>query len=81
METSGTLVLQAMHDLAAAGIRWASIAEVATQADVSVSTARRQLGYLVDRGEVVIEGKARATRYSLAGAPHLGQACASPPGG
>ncbi|GAA0691318.1 Fic family protein [Dyella marensis] len=69
METSRALVLQAMHDLAAGGKGWASITEVAAQANVSVSTALRQLGRLVDSGDVITEGRARATRYALAAGP------------
>lgn len=75
MATSGVLVLQAMHALAATGHAWASVAEVATLANVSESTALRQLSRLVDDGEVIVEGRARATRYSLAVAPPL-----APPG-
>ena len=69
MATGGIPALQAMHDLAAAGQAWVSAIEVATQAGVSESTALRQLGRLVDRGAVVVEGKARATRYSLVQGP------------
>ena len=70
MTTTGALVLQAMRALTAAGHVWASAAEVASQANVSESTALRQLSRLVDSGEVVTEGRARATRYSLATVQH-----------
>ena len=69
MKTRGALVLQAMHDLAAAGKGWPAVTEVATQANVSVSTALRQLGRLADSGYVIMEGRARATRYSLVAGP------------
>jgi len=59
-----------MHALAAAGHPQASVAEIAVQADVSESTTLRQLGRLVDSGEVTVKGRGRATRYSLASAPH-----------
>jgi len=69
MTTSGILVLQAMRALRASGHAWASAAEVAAQANVSESTALRQLGRLVNSAEVIMHGRARATRYSLAVGP------------
>ena len=65
-----------MQDLAAAGNLHASVIEVAAQANVSESTALRQLGRLVANGEVVVEGKARATRYALAQRPQVASSSA-----
>lgn len=39
--------------------------------EVSEATLKRQLAILVQQGDVVVEGKARATRYSLSDQAHL----------
>ncbi|HEX7817466.1 Fic family protein [Dyella sp.] len=58
-------VLRAIRDLAVAGNQDVSAQEVALEAGISDSTALRRLKRLVADGKVLVEGKARNTRYSL----------------
>ena len=58
-------ILLAMSHLAAEGNTQMALTAVAERAQVSESTARRLLLRLIEVGDVVVQGKARATRYSL----------------
>lgn len=80
MAIQETAVLQALEELTADGTPRASALEVAGKANVSESTARRHLTRLVAAGKVVVEGRARSTRYSLAYA-HAPEVMHAPPGG
>lgn len=51
------------------GNLWTSSSELAGKLSASWSTVKRHLDLLVQSGEVLREGKARATRYRIAAAP------------
>lgn len=59
-------ILGVMSHLVRAGHTAATAPELAEQTGVSVSTARRLLAELTKDGRIVVQGKGRATRYSLA---------------
>lgn len=59
-------ILGVVRRLAEAGVDLVTVAEVVERANVSVSTAQRILAQLAKSGDVIVQGKARATRYSLA---------------
>ncbi|WP_213949046.1 Fic family protein [Luteibacter sp. dw_328] len=67
-------VLGVMSHLARAGLAAIAVSELAEQTGISASTARRLLAQLTQSGDVIVLGKGRATRYSLANGTVTGTA-------
>lgn len=60
-------LLGVMRHLARGGLAAVAASELAEQTGVSTSTARRLLTQLSEGGDIIVRGRGRATRYSLAG--------------
>jgi fido (protein-threonine AMPylation protein) len=58
-------IVEAIRRLVAGGVDRVSLPEIMERTGVSESTLRRLMAQLIATGDVVVHGKARATRYSL----------------